>query len=449
MTSRLSPTRLTRRSFLVGGAAGVAAPLLLRVPSAFAQSDDGARAFGFPPTDLTTVVTRPIMFPVVGTVNWTDTFGACRDGCARKHEGQDLLGKKLQKLVACVDGTVVALRHESDGNSLYLEDKDGWYYSYLHINNDTPDTDDGKNPMQWAFAPGLKEGDTVTKGQFVAYMGDSGNAEDGPAHCHFEIRKPTSKGVWSSQAVNPKASLKAATAAAVTDDQPAQFTKSGPFVPFGSAAALITQQYQDFLGRDPSAGSLALNQAGLEANTTTAARFITGILNADENQASAGAIVRLYQAYFTRDPDYGGFSYWLDALRNGGKADDISGAFASSSEFRRTYGSLTNTQFVSTVYQNVLGRQSDADGQAYWVDQLDRKLIGRGKLMLRFSESSEYQQKLANRVQVFLMNAQMLHVAPSAPLMAIREKQLETSSITIEALVDDIRLSSDYAKRLG
>ena len=35
---------------------------------------------------------------------------------------------------------------------------DGWVYNYGHINNDTPGTDDGANPAQWRFAPGIVRG---------------------------------------------------------------------------------------------------------------------------------------------------------------------------------------------------------------------------------------------------------------------------------------------------
>ncbi len=41
---------------------------------------------------------------------------------------------------------------------LNLTGTDGWKYWYIHINNDTPGTDDGKNPAQWRFAPGIDAG---------------------------------------------------------------------------------------------------------------------------------------------------------------------------------------------------------------------------------------------------------------------------------------------------
>jgi hypothetical protein len=91
------------------------------------------------------------------------------------------------------------------GNWLTIEDEDGWQYEYGHINNDSPGTDDGANPARWRFAEGLEIGSEVRRGEFVAYMGDSGNAEATPPHLHFEIRRP------DGAAINPKQSLDAAT----------------------------------------------------------------------------------------------------------------------------------------------------------------------------------------------------------------------------------------------
>lgn len=219
---------LNRRAFLVGAAAAVTAPLILRGGAAGAR----ANAFGFPDPDLTGRYKKDINFPVEGSVRWTDTYGACRDGCARRHEGQDLMGKKLQRLLATVDGTVVALRHTDDGNSLYLESStDGWYYAYLHINNDSPGTDDGRNSSGHAFAPGIVEGGRVRRGQHLAYMGDSGNAEATPAHCHFEIRKPAAR-VWDAQAVNPKYSLEAARASPSPSRPPSPGVHAPAGIPF-------------------------------------------------------------------------------------------------------------------------------------------------------------------------------------------------------------------------
>jgi hypothetical protein len=142
---------------------------------------------------FTGVQYHPITFPVDGPVRYTDDFGDCRSGCTHRHEGNDLMGRKLLHEVAAATGTISWMHGDSSGtagNMLSLRGNDGWEYWYIHINNDTPGTDDGTNPARWRFAPGLQPGSKVKAGQFIAYMGDSGNAEDTQAHLHFEIHTP-------------------------------------------------------------------------------------------------------------------------------------------------------------------------------------------------------------------------------------------------------------------
>ena len=152
---------------------------------------------------------RPIHFPVDGPVSYTDTFGAPRAG-GRTHQGQDLMGTKLEREVAARDGVITYVKtagagaESNGGNMLVLRDSEGWEYWYIHINNDTPGTDDGANPPEWMFAPGIGKGSKVTAGQFLAFMGDSGDAETTAPHLHFEIHQP------DGTPINPFESLLAA-----------------------------------------------------------------------------------------------------------------------------------------------------------------------------------------------------------------------------------------------
>jgi hypothetical protein len=129
-----------------------------------------------------------LTFPVQETVHYFDDFGG-----VRHHPGNDLMGAKLDHELAANAGTITFARDDSSGHSgnmLILTGTDGWKYWYIHINNDTPGTDDGKNPAKWRFAPGIAEGVKVKRGQFIAYMGDSGEAETTDPHLHFELHRP-------------------------------------------------------------------------------------------------------------------------------------------------------------------------------------------------------------------------------------------------------------------
>ena len=151
---------------------------------------------------------RTISFPVAGPITYYDDWGACRGGadCPRRHIGDDLIGRRLQPLLAATDGTVthLVLDHPTAGWGLVITDAEGWEYRYYHVNNDTPGTDDGADPPQWRLAPGIVEGSVVTAGQVVAYLGDSGNSELSVPHLHFEIHRP------DGTPIDPYRSLRAA-----------------------------------------------------------------------------------------------------------------------------------------------------------------------------------------------------------------------------------------------
>ncbi len=151
---------------------------------------------------------RPIRFPVAGPVSYGDDWGNCRggDGCPRRHIGNDLIGTRLQPLLAAVDGTIThfVTDHPTAGWGVVITGADGWDYRYYHVNNDTPGTDDGADDSAWRFPPGISLGARVQAGQVVAFMGDSGNAETSVPHVHFEIHRP------DGSPVNPYASLRSA-----------------------------------------------------------------------------------------------------------------------------------------------------------------------------------------------------------------------------------------------
>ncbi len=104
-------------------------------------------------------------------------------------------------------------------------------------------------------------------------------------------------------------------------------------------------------------------------------------------------IARLYGAYFDRQPDAEGWAYWNREFTNGSPLANISYSFAQSSEFNRS-ATLNDAEFVAFVYANVLDREPDAEGFAYWLDQLAGD-TDRGELVLYFSEGVEYISRTA------------------------------------------------------
>lgn len=149
---------------------------------------------------------RDITFPVIGGGAYTNDYGSPRSG-GRTHEGTDIMANKMQKLVAVTDGYIsdITTTETSWGYAISITDDDGYEYNYLHVNNDTPGTDDGNGGFKNAFATGMKRGLKVEAGQLIGYVGDSGNAEDVGSQLHFEIRKKS-----TNEPMNPYESLKQA-----------------------------------------------------------------------------------------------------------------------------------------------------------------------------------------------------------------------------------------------
>ena len=132
--------------------------------------------------------TPQIVFPVAGENDFVDSWGNARSG-GRRHIGTDIMADKLVPVVATADG-VIDWVHDGDRKNccaLGLLHDDGWESWYIHMNNDTPGTDDGR---AWGFAPGIEKGTRVTAGQLIGWVGDSGNAEGTDPHIHFELHRP-------------------------------------------------------------------------------------------------------------------------------------------------------------------------------------------------------------------------------------------------------------------
>ena len=169
---------------------------------------------------------------------------------------------------------------------------------------------------------------------------------------------------------------------------------------FTSPTAFVTRQFQTFLGRAPSLSETSAMLGSIGAGRTAANRaFLDSLIN-DESRAARQRVARLYLAYFKRSADHGGLAYWTAQLQAGTKTiNDVSDSFARSNEFRTTYGTLSNRDFVTLVYANVLGRDPEPSGATFWVGQLDQMAAVRGRVMTQFSESNEFRTTSKTRVQ--------------------------------------------------
>jgi len=116
------------------------------------------------------------VFPVASGYSFIDSWGFPRGPGTpweHWHEGADIFAPTGTELVATESGIISRLAGGGRGGlALYIEGVSGSKHYYAHLTR---------------YAEGIKEGDAVTAGEVVGYVGDSGNAAGGLPHLHYEI----------------------------------------------------------------------------------------------------------------------------------------------------------------------------------------------------------------------------------------------------------------------
>ena len=124
---------------------------------------------------------------------------------------------------------------------------------------------------------------------------------------------------------------------------------------------------------------LVAGSPGLASGYVSEAQSVDDIRRSVDYQPGDSGTLRLYRAFFDREPDTGGAIYWIGQTRSGDVTlDGVAYWFGQSTEFASRYGALSDTDFLNLVYQNLLGRTPDQGGFDYWLDQMDSGLTQHG-----------------------------------------------------------------------
>jgi murein DD-endopeptidase MepM/ murein hydrolase activator NlpD len=152
----------------------------LTAPPALTREVPG-RAAAAPPPDL---AARDLEIPVEGVHRdqLVRSFDE-RRGDSRAHEAIDILAPRNTPVHAVEDGRIARLFYsKAGGTTIYQFDPTELYcYYYAHLER---------------YADGLQEGDRVSKGQVLGYVGTSGNAPKDTPHLHFAVFRLTAEKHW-------------------------------------------------------------------------------------------------------------------------------------------------------------------------------------------------------------------------------------------------------------
>ena len=213
-----------------------------------------------------------------------------------------------------------------------------------------------------------------------------------------------------------------------------------PYSPFASWTAFVNRMYLDLTAVAPTSAELDAWVSQLTAGTKTKGDLVAALRLTTDNTSRVDPTVRLYRALLGRAPDAGGLKFWITRRRSGNwTLNKMATSFSSSSEFKRKYGSLTNLQFVTQIYTDVLGRAADPAGVAYWTKKLDTGQRTRGTVMVGFSESSEYKRKQAENTDVAVDYILLLGRVPTideTSSWTTRERAGTTQAVLAGELLD-------------
>ena len=148
---------------------------------------------GVPLADYDYLRERHLRIPVAGVAlaRIPDSFDDARDG-ERRHHAVDILAPKGTPVLAADDGRIFKLRTGGAGGStIYeVEPAERFVYYYAHLDR---------------RRKGLAEGDRVTKGDTIGFVGTTGNAPKDTPHLHFQIMlMPPDHKWWTGIPVNPR-----------------------------------------------------------------------------------------------------------------------------------------------------------------------------------------------------------------------------------------------------
>jgi hypothetical protein len=193
----------------------------------------------------------------------------------------------------------------------------------------------------------------------------------------------------------------------------------------------VSQQYEDFLDREPDDSGLDFWKGGMDkcgddaacarvARVNTSAAFFLSI----EFQETGGMIYRFAKETTGQMPRRNDFLVWMQQAAQGvvvgqpgwqdkleANKQAVAEAWVSSPSFRARFDGMSNEQFVDALFANA-GVPADASVRSVLVTDLNAGGETRATVLLKVAEDAQFKQQEQNREFVLMQYFGYLHRNP-------------------------------------
>jgi murein DD-endopeptidase MepM/ murein hydrolase activator NlpD len=180
--------RQTRGLLLSGALVGAVGAVVFMGFALRVQADaPDPSAVGLAPLDPSALLGMPVQ-----GIRRADLVDGYFDRRGRRiHNALDIMAPRNTPVRAATAGTIAALNSSpAGGTSIWQYDTSGSFcYFYAHLAR---------------YAPGLRAGQPVARGDILGFVGTTGNAPKSAPHLHFAVFRLETRGRWwSGEPVNP------------------------------------------------------------------------------------------------------------------------------------------------------------------------------------------------------------------------------------------------------
>lgn len=238
---------------------------------------------------------------------------------------------------------------------------------------------------------------------------------------------------------------------------------------------LISHYYQYILRRAPDSDGLAFwegeasrtQECGSELKEVfrvIAKKFFHSPEYTGQHTTDEQFLTDLYRTFFNREPDNGGFAYWMGQLADGLPRDAVLCKFLFSPEFEEFMGGLfgdtsvrAEINMLGDFYRGLLGRLPDSSGFCYWISQFRIAQCQGAEAVRRaadaisklFLGSAEYSDRNRNNEQYILdLYCAFLRRGADLPGLRYWVDQLERGALTREQVRRSFVAAPEFQGRI-